>query len=120
MEESLGIRRWKVNLSDWMSEVQQISEVEGFTTIAAPESPEPELSKEHSHSADEVRLILSGSAYFIVRIGESEEFITVNHGEGELLSMPAGIWHKLGPGEGSYTSVRFFHDKSTWSKTMRE
>ena len=121
MESDLGIKRWTVDVStdSWIDAVRVISEGQGYTTIADPEKPEPEISPEHCHSGDEVRLILEGSAFFIVRVGESEEFVTIPFSAGEMISMPAGIWHRLGPGEGSYRSVRFFHDKATWGKTLR-
>jgi 1,2-dihydroxy-3-keto-5-methylthiopentene dioxygenase len=118
-ELSIGIKRWNINLNDWENEVRAIAEQEGYTTIGDAEKPEPTLSPEHSHGGDEVRLLLEGSAYFISRIGESEEFVTSHFQAGEMISLPAGVWHKLGPGDNSYKSVRFYHDKATWSKTMR-
>ena len=119
-EAAVGIRRWKVNLGQWKAEVEKIAADEGFTTIASAESPAPALSPEHKHSGDEVRLVLTGSGYFLTRVGETEDVFTSHFAQGEMISMPKGVWHKLGPGEASYTSVRFYHDKATWNKTLRE
>lgn len=119
-EHKLKIRRWKVDLDKWETQVQQISKEEKFTTVGVPETPEKELSVEHSHSGDEVRLLLEGSAFFLVRVGEAEEIVHVDIQAGDMISIPAGTWHRFGPkDEKSYKSVRFYHDKSSWTKTNR-
>ena len=117
--DELGIKRWTVDLSDWRNIVEEISLEEGFTAIAEPENPEPQLSPEHSHGGDEVRLLLEGSAVLVVRVGDSDDFITLTFSEGDMFSVPGGLWHQLGPGPDSYKSVRFFHDKGSWNKVLR-
>lgn len=120
LDHKLKIRRWKVDVDEWETQVQQISKEEKFASIGVPEGPEKELSVEHSHNGDEVRLLLEGSAFFLVRVGETEEIVTVNVQAGDMISIPAGTWHRFGPkDEKSYKSVRFYHDKASWTKSNR-
>ena len=116
----MGIKRWAVDISgDWRSAVQVISEQEGYTTIAEPESQDPQLTPEHTHDDAEVRLVLEGTGYFITRVGETEEFINVTFAAGDLISMPGNVWHKLGS-ETGFKGVRFYHNKEKWNRRLRE
>lgn len=120
IEARIGIKRWKVDLSAWELQVQQIAQEERFTTVASPEDPEPRLSPEHCHPGDEVRLLLRGNAYFVLRVGETDETIQLQIGAGDMISIPAGVWHRFGPvDEEGYQSVRFYHNKATWAKINR-
>ena len=65
--------------------------------------------------------MLTGSAYIIARVGETEEMVMCHFQKGEMISVPAGVWHRLGPGPGTagYMSLRFYHNKRTWTKQFR-
>lgn len=119
---NIGVKFWDVNVDSesWKDDVNKIAEAEGYTSVAVAENPEQALSAEHSHNGDEVRLMLEGSAMFQIRINDEMKDLIVS--KGNMISIPAGVWHRFGPenNDESYTSVRFFHDKASWNKTMRD
>ena len=54
---------------------------------------------EHSHSGDEVRLVLAGSGYFETRVGETNRILTVNFSAGEepnpgVMMFYFGVWRR--------------------------
>jgi 1,2-dihydroxy-3-keto-5-methylthiopentene dioxygenase len=68
---------------------------------------------EHTHTEDEVRLFVEGSALFYMHV-KNKVFITLCE-KGDLISIPANYAHWFDMGESPhFTAIRFFTDPSGW------
>lgn len=72
------------------------------------------FDKEHTHSEDEVRFILSGSGIFFLNI--QGKVASVEVGPGDMLRLPAGVthWFTLCQ-ERRIRAIRWFQETSGWT-----
>ncbi|KAF5345236.1 hypothetical protein D9757_015095 [Collybiopsis confluens] len=76
--------------------------------------------KEHIHEDEEIRYILQGGGFFDVRQAPSDQWIRLAVSAGDLLVIPAGIYHRFTVDERNLTrTVRLFKDEPKWSAIYR-
>jgi 1,2-dihydroxy-3-keto-5-methylthiopentene dioxygenase len=109
-------------IAAYAGDIERLKKTYGYTTVdvirVGPSTPNlPALREkflhEHTHSEDEVRFFVEGSAAFYLRIkGKVHQMICTR---GDLLSVPAGTthWFDMGP-RPRFTCIRFFTTPEGW------
>lgn len=74
---------------------------------------------EHFHKDDEIRYVVEGSGYFDFR-NEKDEWVRVFIEKGDLIGIPAGIYHRFTLDESDYIKeVRLFVGDPIWLAVNR-
>lgn len=72
------------------------------------------FQKEHHHSDDEVRFIVSGHSVFVIQ-GVDGEFFSVHLSPGDLISVPPNVRHYFTLAEDKQTvAIRLFASNDGW------
>jgi 1,2-dihydroxy-3-keto-5-methylthiopentene dioxygenase len=110
-------------LEAYAAEIEAMKQRGGYVTADVidvyPETPNLDamlarFDKEHTHSEDEVRFILSGRGIFFLHIGE--RVISVEVGPGDLLRVPRGTTHWFTLCEDRrIRAIRWFQDTTGWT-----
>ncbi|XP_022528844.1 acireductone dioxygenase [Astyanax mexicanus] len=129
--QKIGVFYWKLNADIYESdpELQKIREDRGYSymdiiTIHPDKLPNYEdklkmFYEEHLHLDDEIRYILEGRAYFDVR-DQNDRWIRIAMTKGDLITLPAGIYHRFTLDETNYTkAMRLFVGEPVWKAYNR-
>ncbi|KAG9080213.1 1,2-dihydroxy-3-keto-5-methylthiopentene dioxygenase [Ceratobasidium sp. 370] len=118
----IGVLYWKI---DNDSQVDEIAKERGYKNRDVInvskgglgdlyESKIKGFFEEHMHEDEEIRYILDGSGFFDVRRPD-EAWVRVAMEKGDLLVLPAGIYHRFTLDTGDYIkALRLFQDEPKW------
>ncbi|KAL8677705.1 MAG: hypothetical protein Q9186_005889 [Xanthomendoza sp. 1 TL-2023] len=107
-----------------LAETRSYANRDDITISPGPMGPAYEINllqfyTEHMHEDEEIRYILAGAGYFDVR-DEEDRWVRIRVEQGDLLILPAGIYHRFTVDEGNYIhAVRFFKSQPKWTALYR-
>ncbi|KAJ3361985.1 1,2-dihydroxy-3-keto-5-methylthiopentene dioxygenase [Allomyces arbusculus] len=128
-----GVLYWRVPIAAdgraHLTEIDRISAERGYKNrdqicVAPGRLPEYETKiksffDEHLHEDEEIRYILGGSGFFDVRDSQ-DRWVRVAVEAGDLLVLPAGIYHRFTTDEKNYIeAMRLFKDEPKWTPLSR-
>ncbi|EPS97907.1 hypothetical protein FOMPIDRAFT_1024841 [Fomitopsis schrenkii] len=127
--DALGVLRWHIPVDSegkWQSQVDAIADERHYknrdvclvTKEGMGEQFETNLKKfysEHMHEDEEIRYIIEGGGYFDVREAPTDDWVRLHVGSGDMLVLPAGIYHRFGLDMGMKSrTIRLFKDEPKW------
>ncbi|GJE95439.1 acireductone dioxygenase [Phanerochaete sordida] len=127
--KSMGVLHWSIPVDQedkWQEEIDQVAREREYKNRDVIESSRSTLGenysnamatvwKEHMHDDEEIRYALRGGAYFDVRELPTDTWIRVHVHGGDLLVLPAGIYHRFSLDDGeSVKMMRLFKDEPKW------
>ncbi|KAJ7073188.1 Acireductone dioxygenase ARD family [Mycena amicta] len=122
----MNVLTWHIPVDGYESKVDAIAKERGYKnrdTIDVSREGMGEVYEakikgffeEHMHEDEEIRYILSGSGFFDVRETPSDAWIRVAVEPGDLLVLPAGIYHRFTLDEKDrIKALRLFQDEPKW------
>ncbi|XP_073905190.1 acireductone dioxygenase [Castor canadensis] len=127
----LGVLYWKLDADKYKNDpaLEKIRRERNYSwmdiiTICKDKLPNYEekikmFYEEHLHLDEEIRYILEGSGYFDVRDKE-DKWIRISMEKGDLITLPAGIYHRFTLDEKSYVkAMRLFVGEPVWTAYNR-
>ncbi|KAK6914003.1 Acireductone dioxygenase ARD family [Dillenia turbinata] len=110
----LGVIYWHLNPKNYEydEELQKIRDARGYNYMKLKN-----FFTEHIHADEEIRYCLEGSGYFDVR-DRDDQWIRIWIKEGDMIVLPAGIYHRFTLDTGNYL-MRLFVGEPVWTAYNR-
>jgi len=117
--------------NNWKSEIETLKNEEMYSSSDIIEITVEKLGdqyeaklkgfyEEHLHDDDEIRYVLSGSAYFDIREPKKDVWIRAHVTPGDLLVLPAGIYHRFTLDQDKNAKMmRLFKAEPVWAAHTR-
>jgi len=124
--ESLGVHYWQVPTENWEPKIDAIAaersyknrDIINVTKAGLGDLYETKIKsffEEHLHEDEEIRYILDGRGYFDVRELRTDDWIRIRVEPGDLLVLPAGIYHRFTLDDtNAIKALRLFKDEPKW------
>ncbi|PPR02559.1 hypothetical protein CVT26_012027 [Gymnopilus dilepis] len=124
--DRLNVKYWTIPVEGYETRVDEIAKERGYknrdminvSKEGLGEIYEDKIKtffQEHMHEDEEIRYILSGSGFFDVRESPSDEWIRLAVEPGDLVVIPAGIYHRFTLDEkNQIKALRLFQDEPKW------
>jgi len=129
---SLGVLYWKIDPINYETEgkLSAVRKERNYSyfdivTVSPDRLPNYEAKiksfyEEHLHTDEEIRFFLEGSGFFDVR-GLKDEWIRIAANAGDMITLPAGIYHRFSTDEKNYAKVmRLFQGDPVWTAHNRD
>ncbi|XP_063244787.1 acireductone dioxygenase-like [Bacillus rossius redtenbacheri] len=124
-----GVEYFKLDPENYAEELDMLKKKRGYTyednitcSKECLENYEEKLKTffaEHLHTEEEIRFVLQGSGYFDVR-DINEEWIRIAVSPGDLIIIPAGIYHRFTLDTRNFIQAkRFFIGQPVWTPYNR-
>ncbi|KAG8861627.1 1,2-dihydroxy-3-keto-5-methylthiopentene dioxygenase [Serendipita sp. 411] len=132
--ESCGVRYWYIPIDsdgNWEQAIDKVAEERSYknrdiinvSKEGLGDQYEAKLKiffAEHLHEDEEIRYILDGAGFFDIREPNKDQWIRVFVDQGDLLVVPAGIYHRFTLDEGNYIkAMRLFKEEPKWTPHNR-
>jgi len=132
--EAIGVASWKIPIDTegkWQARIDEVARERGYknrdvinvTKAGLGDAYEAKIKmffEEHMHEDEEIRYILSGSGFFDVREHPTDTWVRVKLEPGDLLVLPAGIYHRFTLDEtNAIEAMRLFKDEPKWTPYNR-
>ncbi|CAL4121875.1 unnamed protein product [Meganyctiphanes norvegica] len=131
IKKETGVLYWKIdpNSEDGEAALAKLKSDRGYNyedvmevsknTLQNYEEKIKSFFKEHIHTDEEIRYIVDGSGYFDVR-DASDRWVRIQMGPGDLVVLPAGIYHRFALDTNNYIKAkRFFVGEPVWTPHNR-
>ncbi|KAF9465203.1 Acireductone dioxygenase ARD family [Collybia nuda] len=123
---SIGVKYWTIPVPGYESQVDAIAKERGYKNRDMINVSKEGMGdiyeekirgffQEHMHEDEEIRYVLSGSGFFDVRETPTDSWIRLAVEPGDLLVIPAGIYHRFTLDEqDNIKALRLFQDEPKW------
>ena len=124
--KQININYWQIPLEGYLPKLNAVADERGYknrdlinvSKAGLGDAYDEKLKNffaEHMHEDEEIRYVLEGSGFFDVRESPSDEWIRLGVEPGDLLVIPAGIYHRFTLDEGNYIkAIRLFQEEPKW------
>ncbi|TCD68166.1 1,2-dihydroxy-3-keto-5-methylthiopentene dioxygenase [Steccherinum ochraceum] len=129
-----GLLYWRIPVEDngkWEQEIDEVARERSYKNRDVKETSREILGAEfdamlkmvyaeHIHEDEEIRFVLAGTGFFDIREHATDSWIRIHVGKGDLLVVPAGIYHRFSLDEKEYMKVlRLFKEEPKWTAHYR-